>query len=236
MYHLQQYFDKRYIKSRRGVELSPYVAYVLLSALHKIEVHKVLDCGCGTGEYISLLERSGIEAYGVDISRQAVKMSKQIQALATALPIRSKSLDAIISIHVIEHLTLKHFHDFLTESHRVLRDDGMLFIAMPNVLSLMRMILGQKWYGYGDPTHINLLNPVLVIREIKRGGFEKVRTLFKLPLLLVERSRNKWIMPYYGLNRLFEGHLWLQDLFMFLMVSTPLAGIRDTTWLLAQKC
>ena len=215
--------------------VSPYIAFVLLNELQG-SIPKVLDCGCGSGNYIALLEEHGVEAYGIDISEQAAKTSKQILGSATVLPVKNESLDAAISIHMIEHLPPKDVSKFLGEARRVLKHQGLLFLATPNTYSLMRIVLRRKWYGHRDSTHINLFNPIKLRKEVEKNGFDKIRTTFKLPILLVEKSSDKWTLPYYGLHRLFHICHWMQDLFMYLMVSTPLANIRDTTWLVAQKC
>jgi SAM-dependent methyltransferase len=237
MKRIQSYFDKRYYENEeQGPGLSPYIAHVILNELTRGHVQKVLDAGCGTGGVIRFLKDYGFEVYGIDISQQAAQRSRQIVASVTDLPFKMGAFDALISIHVVEHLIPRDFHKFLEGCYRVLRRHGILFIATPNTQSPTRLILGRRWYGHRDPTHINLIAPNIQKREMERAGFRMPRMIFKIPPFLVSRRNfGKWIMRYYNLNRLFGKCLWLQDLFMFLMVSTCFAYLRDTTWLCAKK-
>lgn len=183
------------------------------------------------GKFSSFLLKCGFEVYGIDISHYAARMSKQVQGSATHLPFRSKNFQGIVSIALIEHLRPEYVLCFLKECYRVLEDFGIFFLTTPNSLSLGRLVLRGRWIGTEDPTHINLLTTSALKKLVAQAGFSGIQMLHKLPILM----NIEWTMPYYGLDRLFKRCRQLQFLLMLLMISTPLAYLSDTIWLVAKK-
>jgi len=55
----------------------------------------------------------------------------KINSTSTVLPFLTKSVERIIALESAQHF--KPFSDFITESHRVLKKDGILTLAMPVV-------------------------------------------------------------------------------------------------------
>lgn len=98
----------------------------------------VLDLGCGPAkQYPGNLGLDLRIAPGVDAQAD----------LSRSLPIADNSIDAIFTVHILEHLI-----DFLVlvdECHRVLRPGGVLHVMSP-------------WWGHvnavADPTHVRLLD------------------------------------------------------------------------------
>ena len=100
---------------------------------------RVLDVGCGTGYGTAELAAQADRAIGVDLSPDAVRHALQayrrenlrfLAASATALPFRDAAFDLITAFEVIEHL--EPWRDLLSESRRLLRADGVLFVSTPN--------------------------------------------------------------------------------------------------------
>jgi ubiquinone/menaquinone biosynthesis C-methylase UbiE len=98
----------------------------------------VLDTGCGSGEYLSILESNGfLNLHGMDIStkmlrdaRYSCKKSKLVRADAESMPFFNDFFDSIIVISVIQFLpTLK---TALMEFKRILKPNGKLAIIAFN--------------------------------------------------------------------------------------------------------
>ena len=84
----------------------------------------------------SLYERNGIPFTGLNLRN-------------SKLPQESKSLDAVVICEVIEHLNFNPL-PVLQEINRVLKDDGNIYIGMPNQASLknrIKLLLGRSIYN-----------------------------------------------------------------------------------------
>lgn len=95
----------------------------------------ILDAGCGNGNYIVDENREHIkEAIGVDTkpeyAKKNISMDKIIYANLEDIPLADNSIDAIISLWVMEHL--KNPQQAFQEFHRILKPGGMFLFVAPN--------------------------------------------------------------------------------------------------------
>lgn len=101
---------------------------VLATLTHE---HIVLDLGCGSGSFHYGLYKC--QVIGIDLTiSETIKPSqiRLVQANSAAIPLASGSVDVVVCHH-----TLEHFDDFqstLIEIDRVLNDDGVIWIAIPD--------------------------------------------------------------------------------------------------------
>jgi len=137
----------------------------------------VLDVGCGRGEFLELLAADGIEAYGIDVNSEIVKANKErglkvIRAdlLEHLRKAKEGSLGGILAAQVVEHLDEPQLRSFLTQSHRVLRDGGVLIAETLNPESIYAMTR----YFYQDYTHHAPLPPELLRFYAELAGFAEV--------------------------------------------------------------
>jgi SAM-dependent methyltransferase len=101
----------------------------------------LLDVGCGTGHHLKALRARGYEAVGVDGSGAMLAQARGVDAAAplaqsdvTALPFRSASFDAALSVEV--HRYLEDPLPLWREIARVLRPGGHCFVTAVPWLSL----------------------------------------------------------------------------------------------------
>ena len=141
---------------------------------------RVLDVGCALGNLLALFDKDGFTTYGLDVSEFAIKeaakrtKAKLIKAdVNKGLPFEDNIFNLITGIDVIEHLQSPY--NFLLEAKRVLRKDGFLFLQTPNISSLFVKILGNKWFGYQDKTHLYLFNRESLRFLLKQAGFEVLK-------------------------------------------------------------
>ena len=122
----------------RFIEYSKTIEY--LDEENFARTNIVLDIGCGYSIFPIFLKEKLLEKCGeyvtLDLSLNACRyqassghQTLQIQGDMTHLPMRSSSIDAIIAISSIEHVS----NDFLVfqEVSRVLRKDGVAIISFP---------------------------------------------------------------------------------------------------------
>ncbi|MFZ0658263.1 MAG: class I SAM-dependent methyltransferase, partial [Candidatus Binataceae bacterium] len=128
-----------------------------LSYLTGRKVGRLLDVGCGAGDWLRLAEKLGWHTEGVDFDPGAVA-----NARSTGLSVRSgqvadqnfpdRTFDLILMSHLIEHV-----HDpvgVLRECHRVLKDDGLLVVWTPNSDGWVHGRFGKNWTGLHPPYHL----------------------------------------------------------------------------------
>lgn len=97
----------------------------------------VLDVGCGTGVYTEFYERGGLDATGVDLSRNAVATASEFGSnhycagSAPVLPFQDSSFDLIHCFSVLYHITNENeWETALRELTRVTKRRGYLLLRI----------------------------------------------------------------------------------------------------------
>jgi SAM-dependent methyltransferase len=141
---------------------------------------RVVDLGCGRGEWLELLKESGMPAVGVDMNPRMVKECVALGLQVTegdaieflgALP--AGSIRAVTGMHIIEHLPYRRVLALLDEARRVLRPGGVAVFETPNPENV---IVGSCNFWY-DPTHERPLPPEPLKRAAELRGFSRVEIL-----------------------------------------------------------
>jgi SAM-dependent methyltransferase len=100
---------------------------------------KILDCGCGNGEYVISLIRNGYDTYGIEYDKEKVfNFRKKFPEFSNrilvgnieSMPINDSSFTVIILNEVIEHVGDEI--RVLNEVQRVLSSSGKLIVFCPN--------------------------------------------------------------------------------------------------------
>lgn len=114
---------------------------------------RVLDGGCGVGDWVLWLTRAGYPTVGLDVSRLTVgKLQQMFPDMEFAVgDIRETgfadmSFDAYFSWGTFEHFE-EGFDRVVSEAFRVLKPGGLLFTSMPffNLRHAFRDILLEPW-------------------------------------------------------------------------------------------
>jgi len=122
---------------------------LVLSLLRPRAQEIILDEGCGVGAYSHDIAKSGAFVVSVDLSKEALKISKTVYAISspiccdvTFMPFKESSFDKAIAIDVIEHIL--DTKKFLSELTRCLKIEGVTIIATSPVASNMMLPLVKK--------------------------------------------------------------------------------------------
>jgi 2-polyprenyl-3-methyl-5-hydroxy-6-metoxy-1,4-benzoquinol methylase len=141
----------------------------------------ILDYGCGTGEFLEVMNKSGWSTSGYEPSEQAIRRaaSKGLENL-TREQEQIKTGQHIITLwHVLEHTdnpveTIRSLKEKLTKS-------GKLLVAIPNYKSHDANLYGEHWAGYDVPRHLWHLSSVSMSNLGTKTG---LRIIEKIPMKL----------------------------------------------------
>jgi len=105
---------------------------------------RVLEAGCGLGQFVLALRARGFAAEGIDYARDTIAEARRrfpdlpVQVGdASALGVPDASYDGYISLGVVEHLR-DGPGPILREARRVLRPDGVALVSVPQFHLLRR--------------------------------------------------------------------------------------------------
>lgn len=162
-------FEDRHRGSEGDIRmlLTPYLQYFK-------DHRRVLDVGCGRGEFLGLLSEQGISGYGVDSDESMVEAchGRGLEVLLDdaahhlrSLP--SGAVDGIFCSQVAEHLTTEQLVRLIDICYRKLAPGGVLVMETPNPESLS--ILAS--FFYVDLTHIKPIHPEALKWAFEAAGF-----------------------------------------------------------------
>lgn len=138
---------------------------------------KLLDIGCGTGEFLSTMKTEGWEVSGVEPSTTAKAKAEQLlnQTISENIENVDGPFDIITLWHVLEHLA--DLNGSLEKIGTLLKTDGMLLIAVPNHFSHDGKKYGAFWAGLDVPRHLWHFNQKAMAMLLLKHGFTLQKTL-----------------------------------------------------------
>ena len=136
---------------------------------------KVLDFGCGAGDFLADARERGWECCGVEVSERAVAAAQErgLDVRHALADYPDASFDYVRANHSLEHVLDPPA--VLREMHRVLKPGGTLFIGVPTRDGLPARIFGQYWWYLGAPVHPVTFSTAALTDLIRASGFRPVR-------------------------------------------------------------
>ncbi len=151
---------------------------------HFAGCRRVLDLGCGRGEFLDLMKEAGIAARGVDLSEECVALcrARGLEVERADLfeyldGLADGSLDGIFCAQVVEHLPPERIPGLIGLAHAKLERGGLLAIETPNPECLA--IFATHFYL--DPTHTRPLPPQLMLFYMEEAGFGRIEVHRRSP-------------------------------------------------------
>ena len=152
---------------------------------------KVLDLGCGRGEFLELLKEHGIDATGVDFYEEYADYCKgnglkAVYGDAVAYLQQCTSCDGIFAGQLAEHLSTEQLVRLCELAYEKLEDGAYLIVETPNPMSLA--IYTHAFYI--DPSHQKPVHPMTLKYFLEKAGFHKTEIVFtknsRIPMSIPE--------------------------------------------------
>lgn len=103
---------------------------------------KLLDIGCGPGIHLKEYIKRGAEGFGVDISKEMVKLAKKYcpegnfkVGSVYSLGFEDNSFDVLTASYMLDHV--KDLEKVVSEVKRVLKGDGLFIFSIPHPIIYM---------------------------------------------------------------------------------------------------
>lgn len=124
----------------------------LLQSYH--QPGKLLDIGCGTGDFLVKAKEKGWTVSGIEPNPEARErcVQKNILPKASLSEIQEDGFDVITLWHVLEHLP--NLEEQVQSIIEKLKPDGTLIIAVPNFKSYDAHYYKEYWAAYDVPRHL----------------------------------------------------------------------------------
>lgn len=171
--------------------------------------NSLLDIGCATGELLHYFRKKKWDVTGIEPNDNARKFAHEEYDLRVEdenylKQIEIASIDVITMWHVLEHVS--DLNGRLGEINRILKEDGVLIIAVPNSGSPDAKHYGKFWAGYDVPRHLYHFSKPSMHDLLRKHGFDCIK---EFPMkfdafyvsLLSERyihGKNRWIAALFS--------------------------------------
>lgn len=140
---------------------------------------RLLDIGCGVGDFLVHVKQQGWEIQGIEPSADAKQIAQSRLGFLPKDPLEyaqleEASFDVITMWHVLEHIDDLHFQT--SEILRLLKPGGRLIIAIPNFQSFDCQYYKDKWAAWDVPRHLNHFSQQTLQSIITSVGFQTIDT------------------------------------------------------------
>lgn len=190
---IKSYFSEKYyaVACKKG-RFSDYVVYIAMRLFVPLSLYfdaksrhlfkgkkgtgKLLDVGCGNGEFLRFADRYGWSVVGVDFDEDAVT-----EARSGDLDVRTGGIGVIDSKEKFDFISLSHVIEHVYDPvelirtcYALLNDGGTLWLETPNIESIGYALYKSNWRGLEPPRHIMLFNQKSLNSILTKTGFVSI--------------------------------------------------------------
>ena len=144
---------------------------------------KIIDVGCGKGDFVEYIHDLGFPAVGLDISLEALHKTQSPGArgeyvaasMEEGLPFADASFGAAFCSEVLEHIF--SVHSAISELNRILLTGGLLILTVPYhgiVKNVAIALFGFERHYDPNLSHIRFFTRKSLAASLQRGGFRIV--------------------------------------------------------------
>lgn len=182
------YNSEKYVShtdSKKGIINAIYHRIRKITLTAKLELintyskpGNLLDIGCGTGYFLKKCQENGWRITGTEPDNGARQKAKDLTAKEIYGNIDEikaiKEFNVITLWHVLEHI-----HDpvkALVKIKELLKDEGTLIIAVPNLESNDSKYYQETWAAYDVPRHLYHFSKTALNNLLTQTGFQLIET------------------------------------------------------------
>jgi len=163
-------FLANYFKS-----LHPWIRIRKILPYFSGKTGRMLDIGCGRGWQLKYFRDRGWEVWGTELSGRASAFAREQLGLNIIIEdiknfhFEKEYFDVVSLWHVLEHLTDPK--ETMQEVERITKNEGLLFISLPNFSSWQARIFNKNWFLIEMPKHLYHFTPASLEGILGITGF-----------------------------------------------------------------
>ena len=196
---------------------------------------RVLDVGCGPGDYLRVWKELGWEIEGLEPNGLvAARAGREIGALvrcgfAETAELPHAAYDLVTMSHSLEHL--RSPRTALARLRRALKPDGRLLLMVPNFAAWERFALQNHWQGLEVPRHLFHFEPTTITAVLRATGYSVIQIGGTAHASTLLRSLRDWARM--GSHAMEPGRV---ERAVATALLLPLAAVRRSTslWVVAR--
>jgi SAM-dependent methyltransferase len=140
----------------------------------------VLDVGCASGKGFDKL-RPDLIPYGIEIDAKIAQIARANFEPRGGKLVHADGVGGLkqLPANFFTGVTLWSYLEHeanpraaLEEVRRVVRDDAVVLIKVPNFACWNRSVLGKNWSGFRHPDHVQYFTPATLGAMAQRAGFK----------------------------------------------------------------
>ena len=196
----------------------------------------LLDIGAGSGLLVAEAQRRGLEATGIEPSREMAEHATRVEGQTVVLglfphpQLQDRRFDVITLVDVIEHVSEPV--QLLRDCAAALNGNGILVVVTPDVASFAAHLMGTRWWHF-RLAHVGYFSRRSLQLAAERAGLAPVRA-FRPPWYFRVRyvaDRLGRYLPIRRLNRVARRSRLLRSIYERVIPF----NIRDSVGLMLRR-
>ena len=141
---------------------------------------RIIDIGCGRGEFLAPLREKGFEVHGLEPGEEAARRGRTeygidiMHGTLGSAKLPDSYYDAATLWHVLEHLPDPM--GALRDIKGSMKSGGRLFIAVPDFGGWQARVFKENWFGVDAPRHLTHFTRRSLTAMLEKAGFRVLMT------------------------------------------------------------